>query len=113
MSQNSAVALICWPCTQLAADLVSVFTTTFKDNVCGRGSWPTEWLWDQSDYGTSTVNGCWAGYTLAHEIGHNQGCGHNFDDSAADGGGQGYFYGWRRWAGSYVIIMLFQHCIKP
>jgi hypothetical protein len=41
-----------------------------------------------------TLIGCASGYTLAHELGHNQGCGHNFNEDGKIR--TGYAFGWRR-----------------
>ncbi|KAF6263528.1 ricin B lectin domain-containing protein [Scenedesmus sp. NREL 46B-D3] len=41
---------------------------------------------------STTNDGCWNGYTHAHEIGHNQGCWHNIEESPD----AGWRNGWRR-----------------
>ncbi|WIA20864.1 hypothetical protein OEZ85_005213 [Tetradesmus obliquus] len=41
---------------------------------------------------STTVNGCWNGYTHAHETGHNQGCQHNYETTPQSG----FKNGWRK-----------------
>lgn len=66
---HTALHMLCFMyALQLGADYVSIF----HDNTgfCGTGYF----FYNNPKYATSDVyRGCWNGYTLAHELGHNQG----------------------------------------
>ncbi|WIA16014.1 hypothetical protein OEZ85_012747 [Tetradesmus obliquus] len=83
---------------ELGADLVTMFTGLDKNVVkeCGRG-----WIGGGQKYAMSIIcRGCYDGYTMAHELGHNQGCHHNYNDQDVKtykGFMAGDFaFGWRR-----------------
>lgn len=70
---------------ELGADLVQIWSM----NECGVAyvNPGADWLFSQVGHQ------CWGGQTAAHELGHNQGCGHNVEEGGAP---KGYAYGFRR-----------------
>jgi hypothetical protein len=88
--------------SQLGADLVSLFNNA--GGVCGIGLMcnaggpvvPGCNIW------SAVMSGCWQGYTLAHELGHNQGCGHNVEDGRSVFEWAPYAFGYRRWVGRFA-----------
>jgi peptidyl-Asp metalloendopeptidase len=69
---------------QVGADLVHLITNSAA-GLCGIGERPGSFA--------LTVRSCMGGHTFAHEVGHNQGNGHNRED--ATGYVYPYSYGWR------------------
>ena len=91
---------------QLGADLVTLFNDgdSFALGYCGKAGMGAAW----NGTGLSPVvvqynsfsviqRGCYLGYTLAHELGHNQGCGHSRDmDTYWEGLWATYAWGYRK-----------------
>eukprot|EP00775_Hariotina_reticulata_P007981 gene7981-8179_t len=76
---------------KLAADLVTIFND--NTGVCGVAWMPVA----QNLAFSAVMRGCFTGYTLAHELGHNQGCGHNIDDLKTDPGAGNTLWGPYAW----------------
>lgn len=92
---------------EYSADMVQLITAAAAGGACGVGYLMTFVSPSfQSSAFSVTARTCLSNQTLAHELGHNQGCAHDRDNSGSPGAFP-YSYGHRDAAAAYRTIMAY------